>query len=88
MYYVQDPANNPNKNRKSTDITYVENVHDVYAKSLTCSVAHLLVTAYFLSNTTNFPINFNFIFIKITSEEVNMAMLIPFMNLDFLFTHT
>ena len=29
MYYVQDPANNPNKNTESTDITYVEYVHDV-----------------------------------------------------------
>lgn len=73
---------------ESTDITYVENVHDVYAKSLTCSVAHLLVTAHFLSNITNVPINFNLIFILVTSKEVNMVMLIPFMNLDFLFSHT
>lgn len=29
MYYVEDPAKNPNKNKKSSDITYVENVHDV-----------------------------------------------------------
>jgi len=88
MYYVQDPANNPNKSRKSTDITYVENVHDAKAKSLTCAVAHLLVTAYLLSNITNFPINFYFTFISVTSEEVNMTMLIPFMNFNFLFSHT